>query len=241
MMGASQDVWLMQTASGVLKRFTFDAANKVSPIWSPDGHRVVYSWDPQGVLDLYEKPVDVAGNATLLLSSAESKNVQDWSADGRFILYTVGGAAAGRDVWALPLVGDRKPFEVAHSAFNELGGQFSPDGQWVAYQSNETGRYEIYVKAFPRPGGKTQISNGGGTSVQWGRDGRALFYLAGNQLIEVPITGTGPVIEAGKPSGLFTVPAGSTYVVSRNGRRFLVSKVVKEASPLTLLLNWKPK
>jgi len=241
MIGAYQDVWLIQTASGILQRFTFEAANKVGPTWSPDGGRIVFSWDPQGVLDLYEKPVDSRGDATLLLSSPESKAATDWSKDGRFVLYGSFGFQTRNDVWALPLMGDRKPLEVAHTTFSEAGGRFSPDSRWVAYQSNETGRNEIYVQPFPGPGGKKQITSGGGAGVQWGRDGRTLSYQAANRVMEVPITIDGPSVEAGKPVTLFTLPPGSTYAASHDGERFLVSKVVKEASPITLLLNWKPR
>jgi eukaryotic-like serine/threonine-protein kinase len=241
MIGAYQDVWLLETAGGILRRFTFDAANKVGPVWSPDGQRIVFSWDPQGVLDLYEKPVDGAGNGTLLWSSAESKVASDWSPDGRFILYTSANLESATDLSAMPLFGDRKPVTVAHTPFSEGPGRFSPDGRWVAYQSNETGRAEIYVQPFPGAGRRRQITSGGGTSPQWGDGGRVLFYLTGNGVTEVAITSDGHAGAAGKPVPLFTLPPGSTYAASRDGRRFLVSKIVKEASPVTVLLNWKPQ
>ena len=119
--GEYTDIWLLDTTSGVTQRLTFEAANKYSPVWSPDGRRIVFSWDPKGVLDLYEKPLDSAGNGTLLWSSAEHKYAQDWSMDGRFLLYTTDSAKTGWDLWALPLVGDKKPLEVAHTAFTEIG------------------------------------------------------------------------------------------------------------------------
>jgi eukaryotic-like serine/threonine-protein kinase len=240
--GENTDIWLLDIINGVPQRFTFDAANKYSPTWSPDSSRIVFSWDPAGVLDLYEKRLDGAGNGTLLWSSGEHKDAQDWSVDGRFILYTNSSATTGWDLWALPLVGNKKPLEVAHTAFNEDSGRFSPEGRWVAYQSNETGRNEIYVQPFPGPGGKKQITSGGGTSPQWGRDGRELFFLTPDRsLAAAPITMNGSAIEADKPVVLFTLPPESAYAASRDGQRFLVSKIVKEASPITILLNWKPR
>ena len=171
--GKYQDVWLMESARGVLQRFTFDAGNKVNPLWAPDGRRIAFAWDRQGVLDLYERPVDGTADPTLLLSAAVSKTAWDWSPDGRFILYS--SQESGGDLWALPLTGDKKPVEVARTPFNEPNGRFSPDGHWVAYQSNETGQFEIYVQPFPEGRLKKQITSGGGVTPQWGADGRELL------------------------------------------------------------------
>jgi Tol biopolymer transport system component len=239
MIGAYQDVWLIEGASGVLRRFTFDAGNKVNPLWDPDGRRIAFTWDRQGVLDLYEKPVNGNADPTLLLSSPASKIAMDWSPNGRFILYA--SQETGGDLWALPLAGDKKPVEVAHTPFTEGAGRFSPDGGWVAYQSNENGRFEVYVQPFPEARFKKQITSGGGNTPQWGANGRELFYVAGDRLMVVPIKWDASLVEAGKPLVLFTLPQGSSYAVSRDGQRFLVSRIVKEASPITILLNWTPK
>ena len=118
---------------------------------------------------------------------------------------------------------------------------FSPDGRWVAYQSNENGRFEVYVQPFPDARFKKQITSGGGNTPQWGADGRELFYVAGDRLMVVPIKWDASLVEAGKPLVLFTLPQGSSYAVSRDSQRFLVSRIVKEASPITVLLNGTSK
>jgi Tol biopolymer transport system component len=183
--------------------------------------------------------VDGTADPTLLVSSAVHKTPFDWSRDGRFILYS--SQESGGDLWALPLTGDKKPVEVARTPFLEQNGQFSPDGRWVAYQSNETGQFEVYVQPFPDGRLKKQITSGGGVTPQWDANGRELFYVAGDRLMVMPIKWDGASAETGKPLVLFTLPPASSYAASRDGQRFLVSKVVKEASPVTVLLNWKPR
>jgi Tol biopolymer transport system component len=232
-------VWLVDTARGVRTRSTTDPAGEYNPIWSPDGRRIVFDSWRTGTMDLYEKPVAGDATETLLLASPEPKFPCDWSPDGRFILYVSRSATAGGDLWALPLAGDRKPVPVAHTPFEEWGGHFSPDGHWIAYQSNASGQDEIYVQPFPGPGGRVQISTAGGTSPVWPRDGRELFFLANGRVMAAPVTGNGARV--GTPVPLFTAPpASSTFDVTADGQRFLFNIVVKEASPITILMNWKP-
>jgi Tol biopolymer transport system component len=201
---------------------------------------VAFSSQRLGVDDLYEKPVAGDATETLLLASAEYKYLDGWSPDGRFMLYANYGAKTGIDLWAMPLDGDRKPVPVAQTPFNENVGRFSPDGHWIAYQSNESGPTEIYVQPFPGPGAKTQISTKGGTYPTWRRDGRELFYLANDRLMAAPITLSGARVDVGTPVPLFSVPPGaSQYDVTADGQRFLFDTVVKEASPITILMNWK--
>ena len=158
-MDGNTDVWLLDTKRGVLSRFTTDAADDVVPVWSPDGRRVVFSSNRTGVHDLYVKPVTGGGTETLLLSSAEPKLATDWSADGRFLLFNKRDPKRGLDIWVLPLDGKGKPFPLVQTAFDEQSAQFSPDGHWIAYQSNESGRAEIYVQPFPGPGNSRQVSS----------------------------------------------------------------------------------
>ena len=237
----NMDVWLIETARGILRRFTTDPAGEDAPIVSPDGSRVVFGSQRLGVYDLYEKSVAGDPTETLLLASAEYKVRMDWSPDGRFILYSNASAKTGYDLWALPLDGDRKPVAVARMPFREDYGRFSPDGHWIAYQSNESGQSEICVQPFPEPGAKTQISTKGGTRPAWRRDGRELFYLANDRLMAAPITLSDAKVDVGTPVALFSVPPGaSQYDVTADGQRFLFNTVVKEASPITILMNWKP-
>jgi len=159
------------------------------------------------------------------------------------------------DLWALPLEGDRTPFPVVQSAFREQNGQFSPDGRWIAFESNESGRVEIYVQPFPGPGPKTLISTSGGAQARWRSDGRELFYIAlDERLMAVPIrlpSSGGEVVDVGRPAPLFTTRVGGAvqaplpaqYVVGASGERFLMNTVVAQTdtSPITVILNWTGK
>ena len=164
-------------------------------------------------------------------------------------MYKENNPRTGWDVWVLPLAGDRKPVPVANTNFDEREGQFSPDVRWIAYQSNESGRGEIYVQPFPGPGAKLQVSTNGGSQVRWRRDGKELFYIApDNKLMAVPITvaPNGQTLEPGTPVELFPTqiasnPAGrQQYAVSSDGQRFLilVEPEGATASPITVILNW---
>ena len=151
----------------------------------------------------------------------------DWSADGRFVLYTFFGSfPSTSDIWALPLFGDRKPFPVAQTRFLESLGVFSPDGRWIAYTSNETGQPNVYVQPFLRAGRKYPISPNGGRNPHWSADGKELFYLdASGAMTAVPINATDTVV-AGLPKTLFPAGAASSnqvYAVTKDGQRFLVS------------------
>jgi len=241
-----QDVWLVDVATGVPQPFTYGTANKFNPLWSPKGDRLMFVWDPEGLLQLYEKPLDGAGNGTLFFSSSEHKATTDWSRDGKYILFDSASQKTGMDIWAVPYASkpeERKPIEVARGPFEELGARFSADGRWVAFQSNETGRYEVIVQPFPGSGiGRKRITRDGGNRPQWRADGRELFYIApDNRLMSVPMSINASSIAAGNPVALFALPPQSDFAVSGDGQRFLVNKIVKDASPITILLNWKPK
>jgi hypothetical protein len=242
-LNGSRDIWIQESTRA--SRFTFDPADDAFPIWSPDGSRVVFMSRHPGIGDLYQKPADGSGSDQLLLQSEESKVPCSWSPDGRFILYM--STQNNFDLMILPLFGDRKPYPFLSTPFTETQGVFSPDGKWVAYQSNEAGRFEIYVRPFPGPGGQWQISTGGGTSPRWRSDGKELYYLTpDNKLMSAAATAQGGTFQPGTPEVLFQTHAARTtnkpqYDVSRDGR-FLIDSELEDAvtEPIHLLLNWRP-
>jgi Tol biopolymer transport system component len=243
------DIWLLDVERDAPVRFTTDPETDIAPLWSPRGDRLVFS-SRRNRFNLYEKALG-APPATELLATEEAKSATDWSDDGRFILFRSFGSATGWDIWAMPMSGDRKPFAVARTTFEERDAQFSPDGKWIAYQSDETGRFEIYLQPFQGRGERVRLSTDGGVQALWRADGRELFYLAlDGQLNAVPIAWSlsGGAPEAGNPVPLFTLRVGSLrdialrhYLVSSDGQRFLVDTLVEEsASPIVLILNWRP-
>ena len=213
-----------------------------NPVWAPDGSRILFGSTRKGVVDLYERSAGGAATEMLVWESPESKNALDWSPDGKWILFTVQNPRTGNDLWALPMAGEKEPIAVSQTAANEPSARFSPDGRWVVYQSNESGRNEIYAQPFPGPGGRTQISISGGTLPTWPRDGKSLFYLdASNRVTSVAVVPKGTRLEPVNPLPLFTVPVGATYEPAADGQRFLINEITKPPSPITILLNWKPR
>ena len=249
----SVDVWLLELGRGVLSRFTFDPAIDAYPIWSPDGSHILFASSRKGPFDLYQKPAIGAGTEELVLATARDKSPTDWSPDGRLLLYRSVDPKTGYDLWALPMNGDGKPFPVVQTNFDERDAQFSPDGKWIAYQSNESGRFEIYIQPFPGPGSKLQVSTNGGAQVRWGPNGKELFYIALDaRLMAVPIrlASNPQTAEPGSPAPLFATRVGGAlqgtimqqYDVSSDGQRFLINTITEEAaSPITVILNWKPR
>jgi Tol biopolymer transport system component len=244
------DIWLRDLDRAAALRFTSDIGPDIAPIWSPNGDRIVFSSVADGVFDLYEKLV-AGTTSSKLLATAQSKQATDWSADGKYLLYRSNDPETDWDVWALPLTGERKPFVLVRTNFQDRDAQFSPDGKWIAYQSDESGRFEIYVQPFPGPGVKSLASIGGGGHVRWRRDGKELFYVSPDgRLMAVPVRVAPDArsVETGAPVPLFFAPVGSVqdiglprYVASRDGQRFLMDTVLEEAgSPITLILNWRP-
>jgi WD40 repeat protein len=244
------DLWLLDGTR--MTRFTFDAQIDHGAVWSPDGSRVAFDGVRKaGIHDLYVKASSGASNEVPLFESSESKGVFDWSPDGRFILFSTNAPQTSFDLWVLPTEGDRKPQLFVNTSFEERQGQFSPDGRWVAYQSNESGRFEIYVRPFPKSDGQWQISAGGGVSPRWRRDGKELFYIAPDgRLMAAPVATGRDSFEPGTPVALFPtriVGGGvslfaAQYDVAPDGR-FLINVSQEEAvtSPITLLLNWPPR
>jgi serine/threonine protein kinase/Tol biopolymer transport system component len=243
---ADTDIWVFDDTRESWSRLTFDPANERSALWSPDGSRIIYCASVKGLLDLYEKPSSGGGEARLLLQTNTDKFPTDWTSDGRYIVYHTFGADSFWDLWALPTDGG-KPFAIFSSRYTEVQGKVSPDGRWIAYASDESGRLEIYVTEFPKKQGHWQISKAGGSQPYWRREGKELFYVGPDQTLmsaavhagetfaaEAPV----PVLKANFPP---VVPAyWGNYAVTANGQRFLVAELVPEASsiPINVVLNW---
>jgi Tol biopolymer transport system component len=241
-------IWIADLSRHAQTRLTFGTDSNRYPIWSPDDSRVVFSRQRQNARDLYQKSATGTGTEEVLFASSDSTNVAtDWSADGRFLAFEsiAGSRKTGWDIWVLS-VKDRKPALFLGTEFDETDGCFSPDGRWMAYVSNESGRPEVYVQSFPSPSGKWQVSTGGGAFPKWRRDGKELFYRASDgKLMSVEVK-TGDAFQAETPRPLFAPRLKTTssrdreFDVSADGQRFLVNMPVGEGGPepITLIQNW---
>ena len=244
------DIWVTDLERGNSARFTFDPAADNDPIWSPDGTRIAFvSNRDGGVFNLYQKSSGGTGEDELLLKTPNNKLLDDWSADGRYILYQEGDPKTKADLWILPLVGDRKPMRFLGTPFNERYASFSPDGRWIAYESDESGTAQVYVQGFPASGRKWLISTKAAISTfpRWRPDGKELFYDAAGPLMAVDLTGTVPggELKVGTPQQLFAglqALAPHNYDVTPGGRRFLLvaaQNLVTGPAPIVVVLNWK--
>jgi Tol biopolymer transport system component len=240
------DIWIIELTRNVLRRLTFDPADDSGPIWSPDGSQIVFSSRQKlGNLNLYVKPVNGTGSEEPLVLSTENKFAMDWSSDGRHILYSVDSSKSAQDLWAFSMV-DKKSFPVLQTTADETNARFSPNGHWIVFNSNETGRNEVYVQPFPGPAVKSPpISTNGGSFPQWRADGKEIFYAGlDNRLMAVPVTlQPNGRVESGVPVSLFQLRPRSEYEVSHDGQRFLIHAPTEDASlsPITIVLNWVPK
>jgi len=245
---ANGDIWLLEFARGVRTRFTFRQMPGSQPVWSPDGNNIVYSTGEV----IYEKAANGAGEEKELLKKpGEALNPVSWSRDGRFLLYVQQNTPkTGNDIWVLPLSGEPKPVLMLATEFNEGNARFSPDGRWISYNSNDSGRAEIYVRPFNASGpalgqGKWQISKDGGNTARWRADGKQIIFRAPNgSPMAVDLTVNGASFQAGAPRQLFPLPTGAAtdWDVTPDGKRFLIPMTrTQEAGdePITVVLNWK--
>jgi Tol biopolymer transport system component len=246
------DIWTLELSSGIMTRVTSHPAEDALPVWSPDGRELVFSSDRKGPMDLYRKVVGGNEEEPLFASNNEDKFARQWFADG-WILFGAEsqnsshqpGRAAGRAIYRLPLSGERKPIPLLKSTFTIGSPIVSLNGGLVAYHSDESGRGEVYVAAFPTFKEKRQVSNAGGYQPLWRKDGKELFYLdRGGKLMSVDVK-RGARLETGSPRILFQAPdrapeAGAPrYCVTGDGKRFILPEPVQEGSkPFTVVLNW---
>ena len=250
------DVWLLDGERAT--RLTFDAQNDQQPIWAPDGSRIAFQSNRKGRGDLYEKFVSGVGSEVLIVTSDQGKTPTSWSANGAFLLYHSVDPQSGWDLWVVPMKPDNRqvPFVFLKTPDRELAGVFSPDGRWVAYMSDESGRFEVYVRPFVDPAssapvssgtGQWQISSEGGHYPRWRRDGKELYFLnpAGDMMAATIALSTS-TLEASAPVRLFQQRVsvdgviGEVYDVAPDGR-FLVNTIIdSELAPITLLMNWRP-
>jgi len=242
----TQDIWLFDLLRGVPSRFTTDPGNDWFPLWSPDGNNIVFTSNREGVSNLYLKSASGVGTEEVLLKSDENKIPDDWSADGKFIVYESRNQQTKLDLGILPMSGDRKPVPFLQTVFNEQQARFSPDGKWIAYTSDESGAPEVYVQTFPASGGKWRVSTNGGAEPQWRRDGKELFYIASDRKLMAVDVKLGASFEADAPKTLFETRVlvltsfRNHYAVTADGQRFLVVTTLEETNitPISVIVNW---
>jgi Protein kinase domain/WD40-like Beta Propeller Repeat len=246
------DVWVYDRVRAVSTRLTFENGIDGPGVWSPDGKYLIFSSAHEGPSNLYRKRADGSGDAERLTNANETQYVSSWSADGKYIVYTA--QVNGSDLWILPLEGDRKPKPFLATPFTENEGAFSPDSRWIAYQSNESGRVEVYIRPL-QGAGKWQVSEGGGGYPRWSGDGRQLFFRDDEGVMSVPIAVSGDSIAVGRArralkgafrGGVSGIGVGALqvadYDIARDVAHFVMfpidAKAVGRTEHLTFVLNW---
>ena len=234
------DIWIMDVARGVRARLTFGPTGNNSPVWSPDGKWIAYQTITKKGNAIMRKPA-LGGAEELLVSAPIPIYAHDWSADGKYLLYQAGAPGTGQEIWALPLAGERKPLLLVSSETGSTNQvpQLSRDDRWLAYQSTESGRMEVYIVPFRGGGGKWQVSTSGGSAPRWRNDGKELFYIGLNgTLMAVPVQAEGGQLKLGAPQPLFRSNT-IQYDVAAGGQKFLLDVVGEQGSkPITLVTNW---
>jgi Tol biopolymer transport system component len=234
----TRDIWIYDLERRTLTRLATESGVS-NPIWTPDGKRITYRGLKEGRRNLFWKLADGSGSEERLTTSESPQNVVSWSPDGQWLSFIENTLATSYDIWMLRLDGERRPQPFLQTQFDERNAIFSPDGHWLAYQSAESGRFEVYIQPFPGPGGKWRVSTEGGSEPRWARNGHELFYRDGNKMMAVDIK-TGPTFAAGKHRILFEGQF-LAYDVSLDSQRFLMIQAVELEQPATqinLVLNW---
>jgi len=247
--GSNYEVWIAELVRGVLTRLTFHPGEDLGPIWSRDGKRITFRSEmAETAPQLFETPADGSGTPESMYEWEQTSSQTPGSYSSDALVFAGGpGSTGDRGIWVLPLEDNGKPILFLQTEFHEYSPMFSPDGGWITYVSDESGRAEVYARPYPGPGEKWQISTEGGTEPVWASNGRELFYRNGNKMMAVVIT-TEPVFNAGKPRLLFEKryavtnrpDAPRNYDISPDGQRFLMVKREQDVIPteLIVVLNW---
>ncbi|HSB10874.1 MAG TPA: protein kinase [Blastocatellia bacterium] len=241
------DVWLMEFGANSFSRFTFEPVVEFSPVWSPDGSRIAFA-AVEGPPNIFQKLSSGAGEVVPLFKSLLAKLPRDWSSDGHYIICETVGLTTRWDLWVLSLSGESKFEMFLQTPNNEQRPCFAPSGRWVAYESDESGKKEVYVRSFPASGAKWQVSSGGGTQPRFTRDGKELLYVsADRKIMAAPVKTDGASFESGAPKALFETHIfikedrpGNQYAVTSDGQRFLINSTISSTggSPISVLVNW---
>jgi serine/threonine-protein kinase len=259
-----RDIWLWDLARATLTRVTVDQGFDTFPVWTPDGRRLLFSSERAGARNLFAQAADGTGAIERLTETTTVQSSSSISPDGAWLVFTDTLPGTGQDVMLLPLGGDRKPAPLIQTPFTERNGEISPDGRWIAYEANDSVRFEIYVRPFPKVmDGRWQVSTGGGTRPLWARNGQELFYRAVvptavwttpfpmGALMRVGVersatwaaTAPVPLFEGRYLMGMLGSAIGRTYDISPDGRRFLMIKPVPstrtESTSIVVVQNWQ--
>jgi len=235
-------IWIYDLAQGTLNRLTFQGTNNLVPLWTPDGKRIAFTSNQAGQRNIFWQFADGTGGLERLTTSPSLDIPNSFSPDGKLLGFSETNSSTGYDILVLGL-SDHKLSAFLQTPHNENVPLFSPDGRWMAYASDESGRYEIYVVPYPGPGGKWQISTEGGREPAWNRNGRELFYREGDKMMSVEIN-TQSGFSAGTPKPLFeghyqTLTASTpNYDISADGQRFLMLQAAEQSAQINVVLNW---